>query len=41
MKMKTTLLLLFLCAGSLITGCGIFNSGCKCPKVSYQTYPRK
>ena len=25
----------------LVSGCGIFNSGCKCPKVSYNSYPKR
>lgn len=25
----------------LMSGCGIFGSGCKCPKVSYKSYPLK
>ena len=40
MKIKLSLVLLMLSA-SIMSGCGIFNSGCKCPKVSYNAYPTK
>lgn len=40
MKIKVSVLIILLC-GIALGGCGIFNSGCKCPKVSYNTYPKK
>lgn len=40
--MKTRIILLaMLLSISVISGCGIFGGGCKCPKVSYQSYPHK
>jgi uncharacterized lipoprotein len=26
---------------AMLSGCSIFNGGCKCPKVSYSSYPNK
>lgn len=31
-------LLLIVCS---VGGCGIFGGGCKCPKVSYNAYPKR
>jgi hypothetical protein len=25
----------------MAAGCGIFKSGCQCPKVSYNAYPKR
>jgi len=40
MKKQVILLILVLSAG-LLSSCGIFNGGCKCPKVSYRSHPGK
>lgn len=37
-KLSFVVLIVSVC---YLSGCGIFNSGCKCPKVSYQAYPTK
>jgi hypothetical protein len=34
---KLTLILLI----GISTGCSIFKPGCKCPKVSYNSYPQR
>ena len=26
---------------STLSGCAVFGGGCKCPKVSYSTYPQR
>jgi len=40
MKKQIIVAILILSAG-LMSGCAIFNGGCKCPKVSYRSHPGK
>jgi len=40
MKRRLIVLVLLLSAG-ILSGCGIFGGGCKCPKVSYKSYPHQ
>ncbi len=40
MKRRINVLILLSFVG-LLSGCAVFNGGCKCPKVSYRSYPQR